>query len=76
MGDGASELGQSGFTAAISLGEKVRLCGDKDFVAVVVSVQFDLGKRARYCLKWRDCRGFVETWMTAAEIEAVGRLVE
>ncbi len=68
--------GQSEFHSMYALGQKVRLCRDPNFMCVGVSVEFCLGKMPRYCLKWRDCRGFTETWMNAAEIEATDSLDE
>lgn len=68
--------GQKEFVSSLSLGQKVRLCGDPNFMCVVVSVEFRLGKTPMYLLKWRDCRGFVEAWMNAAEIAAVDTLDE
>ncbi len=68
--------GQKEFTAALALGQKVRLCGDPNFMCVVVSIEFRLGKTPMYLLKWRDCRGFTEAWMNAAEIAAIDTLDE
>ena len=69
-------IGQAEYNSMYALGQKVRLCKDANFMCVVVGVEFFLGKMPRYCLKWRDCRGFTEAWMNAAEIEAIDALDE
>lgn len=68
--------GQAEFNSLYSLGQKVRLCRDPNFMCVVVAVEFCLGRMPRYCLKWRDCRGFTEAWMSAEEIGAIDALDE
>ena len=68
--------GQSEFHSRYSLGQKIGLCGDGNFMCVVTGVEFSLGREPLYHLKWRDCRNFTDTWMTSAEIDAVCKLTE
>lgn len=59
-----------------ALGDTVRLCGDKDFRAVIMSVEETVDGTINYHLVWRDQRGFCDKRMDEAELKALEGLKE
>lgn len=69
-------VGEKEFRTRYALGEKVILCGDRSFQAVVVKIEIPLGGDPQYMLRWRDRFSFTEGWFTASEIASLAELEE
>lgn len=69
-------VGDRVFRTRYALGERVVLCGDRAFQAVVVKVEISLGGEPQYLLRWRDRFDFTESWFAAGDIEALAGLEE
>lgn len=51
------------------LGVRVCLCGDPNWVGLVVEVSRRIGQPTMYKVEWRDGRGFASRWFSREEID-------